>query len=109
MSYHNGRDSIRDMVYKSDKTSVVNIRMNRNVYKRLCDMLEQRGGLKNSKNVSKFLCSYIYLHIMKKYDYSRIIQKMWYVDYIKSSTRNPCQYPMMKPTRGGGGLRLLIN
>ena len=45
MSYHNGRDSIHDMVYKSDKTSVVNIRMNRNAFTILCDMLEQISGV----------------------------------------------------------------
>ena len=64
MSYHNGRDSIRDMVYKSDKTSVVNIRMNRNAFTRLCDMLEQRGGLKNSKNVLVEEQVSMFLHIL---------------------------------------------
>nr|KAJ0202150.1 hypothetical protein LSAT_V11C600330720 [Lactuca sativa] len=83
MSYHNGCDSIHDMVYKSDKTSVVNIRMNKNAFKRLCDMLEQRGGGGDSKG------------------------QMRYVDYIKNSTRNLCQYPMTKPMRGEGCLGAL--
>nr|KAJ0191564.1 hypothetical protein LSAT_V11C800427090 [Lactuca sativa] len=113
MSYHNGRDSIHDMVYKSDKTSVVNIRMNRNAFKILCDMLEQRGGLKNSK---KHVIA-MFLHVLAHNEKNRIIVerfkrsgetvsryfKMRYVDYIKSSTRNMCQYPMTKPMRGGGG------
>nr|KAJ0193209.1 hypothetical protein LSAT_V11C800404290 [Lactuca sativa] len=49
----NGRNSIHNVVYKSDTTSLVNIRMNRNAFTRLCDMFGQIGGLKNSKNIFK--------------------------------------------------------
>nr|KAJ0200625.1 hypothetical protein LSAT_V11C600332590 [Lactuca sativa] len=63
MSYHNGRDMI--------KKSVVNIRMNRNAFTRLCDILEQRGGLKNSKNMLVDEQVDIFFH-----DYSRKIQKV---------------------------------
>ncbi|KAI3792178.1 hypothetical protein L2E82_06049 [Cichorium intybus] len=45
MSYHNRRDNMIAMVYESDVMSVVNIRMNRNTFTILCDMLEQRWGL----------------------------------------------------------------
>ena len=51
MSYHNRRGNMMRMVYKSDVTSVINIRMNIHAFSRLCDMLESRGGLKNSKNL----------------------------------------------------------
>ena len=51
MSYHNRRENMVRMVYESDVTSVVNIRMNIHEFTTLCDMLETRGGLKNSKNM----------------------------------------------------------
>ncbi|KAI3747098.1 hypothetical protein L6452_09543 [Arctium lappa] len=51
MSYHNWRENMMRMVYESDVTSVVNIRMNIHAFSTLCDMLESRGGLKNSKNM----------------------------------------------------------
>nr|KAJ0217833.1 hypothetical protein LSAT_V11C300125600 [Lactuca sativa] len=64
MSYHNGRDSIHDIVYKSDKTSAVNIRMNRNAFTKLCDMLEQRGV---DEQVAMFL------HVLAHNEKNRII------------------------------------
>lgn len=51
MSYHNRRENMMRMVYESDVTSVVNIRMNIHAFSTLCDMLESRGGLKASKNM----------------------------------------------------------
>ncbi|XP_022007609.2 uncharacterized protein LOC110906847 [Helianthus annuus] len=51
MSYHNRRENLVRMVYQSDVTSVVNIRMNIHAFTTLCDMLETRGGLKDSKNM----------------------------------------------------------
>ncbi|KAJ9552182.1 hypothetical protein OSB04_016227, partial [Centaurea solstitialis] len=51
MSYHNRRENMMRMVYESDVTSIVNIRMNIDAFSTLCDMLENRGGLKNSKNM----------------------------------------------------------
>ncbi|XP_023752843.2 protein ALP1-like isoform X2 [Lactuca sativa] len=73
MSYHNGRDSIHDMVYKSDKTSGVNIRMNRNAFTRLCDMREQRGGLKNSKNMLVDEQVAMFLHVLAHNEKNMII------------------------------------
>ncbi|KAJ9541768.1 hypothetical protein OSB04_028274 [Centaurea solstitialis] len=51
MSYHNRRENMMRMVYESDVTSIVNIRMNIDAFSTLCDILENRGGLKNSKNM----------------------------------------------------------
>ena len=53
MDYELRRKNMIDMVYEDDVTSVVNIRMNINAFTRLCDMLEQRRGLKKyQKHVS---------------------------------------------------------
>nr|KAJ0188403.1 hypothetical protein LSAT_V11C900493210 [Lactuca sativa] len=62
----------------------------------------------------------MFLHVLAHNEKNRIIVErfkrsgetvsifqMRYVDYIKSSTRNLCRYPMTKPTRGGVGLRAL--
>ena len=46
MSYHNRRENMMRMVYESDVTSVVNIRMNIHAFTTLCDMLESRWGVK---------------------------------------------------------------
>ncbi|KAJ9561781.1 hypothetical protein OSB04_006941 [Centaurea solstitialis] len=51
MSYHNRRENMMMMVYESDVTSIVNIRMNIDAFSTLCDILENRGGLKSSKNM----------------------------------------------------------
>ncbi|KAL4591697.1 hypothetical protein LXL04_004667 [Taraxacum kok-saghyz] len=56
-----------DMVSEDDVTSVVNIRMKINAFTRLCDMLEQRGGLKNTKNIC-----YV-LHTLAHNEKNRII------------------------------------
>lgn len=64
MSCHNRRENITRMVYESDVTSVVNIRMNRHAFTTLCDMLESRGGLKNSKNMLVDEQVAMFLHIL---------------------------------------------
>ncbi|KAJ9538545.1 hypothetical protein OSB04_031278 [Centaurea solstitialis] len=46
MSYHNRRENMMRMVYESDVTSIVNIRMNIDAFSTLCDILENRGGAK---------------------------------------------------------------
>nr|KAJ0191228.1 hypothetical protein LSAT_V11C800404300 [Lactuca sativa] len=73
MSYHNGHDSIHNMVYKTDKTSVVNIRMDRNAFTRLCDKREQSGGLKNRKNMLVDEQVALFLHVLAQNEKNRII------------------------------------
>lgn len=73
MSYHNRHDNMIAMVYESDVTSVVNIRMNRNTFTILCDMLEQRGGLKNSKNMLVDEQVAMFLHTLAHNKKNRII------------------------------------
>ncbi|CAI9267899.1 unnamed protein product [Lactuca saligna] len=60
------------------KTSVVNIRMNRNAFTILCDMLEQKGGgggLKNSKNMLVDEQVAMFLHVLVQNEKNRIIVK----------------------------------
>ncbi|KAI3772083.1 hypothetical protein L6452_03257 [Arctium lappa] len=73
MSYHNRRENMMRMVYESDVTSVVNIRMNIHVFSTLCDMLESRGGLKNSKNMLVDVQVAMFLHTLAHNARNRIL------------------------------------
>ena len=44
VSYYNSLQNMRRMVYESDTTSVVNIRMTICAFKTLCEIIETRGG-----------------------------------------------------------------
>ncbi|XP_076923607.1 protein ANTAGONIST OF LIKE HETEROCHROMATIN PROTEIN 1-like [Bidens hawaiensis] len=73
MSYHNRRENMVRMVYESDVTSVVNIRMNIHAFTTLCDMLETRGGLKNSKNMLVDVQVAMFLHTLAHNAKNRIL------------------------------------
>ncbi|GJV63483.1 ALP1-like protein [Tanacetum coccineum] len=51
MNFGKRHANMWSMVYQSDITSMVNIRMNRRAFKRLCEYLESKGGLCNSKHM----------------------------------------------------------
>lgn len=48
MTYHIRHDNMTMMVYKSDFKKVVNIKMYRYAFKKLCDILERVKGYNNS-------------------------------------------------------------
>ena len=73
MDYELRRQNMIDMVYEEDVTCVVNIRMNINASTRLCDMLEKRGGLKNTKNMLVDEQVAMFLHTLAHNEKNRII------------------------------------
>ncbi|PWA51283.1 hypothetical protein CTI12_AA465020 [Artemisia annua] len=64
---------MRRMVYDSDTTSVVNIRMNICAFKILCEILETRGGLRSSKNIQVDEQVAMFLHTLAHNEKNRII------------------------------------
>ena len=73
VSYYNSLQNMQRMVYESDTTSVVNIRMNIYAFTTLCELLETRGGLRNSKNIQVDEQVAMFLHTLAHNEKNRII------------------------------------
>lgn len=73
MNFGNRHANMWSMVYQSDVTSVVNIRMNRRAFTRLCELLETRGGLRNSKHMLVDEQVAMFLHTLAHNEKNRII------------------------------------
>ncbi|PWA71887.1 hypothetical protein CTI12_AA278210 [Artemisia annua] len=73
VSYYNSLQNMIRMVYESDTTSVVNIRMNIYAFRKLCQILEIRGGLKSSKNIQVDEQVAMFLHTLAHNEKNRII------------------------------------
>ena len=72
-SYYNRCQNMRRMVYESDTTSVVNVRMNRYAFTTLCEILETRGGLSCSKHMQVDEQVAMFLHTLAHNEKNRII------------------------------------
>ncbi|GKD35635.1 ALP1-like protein [Tanacetum coccineum] len=73
MSFNTRRDNMWSMVYQSDITSVVNVRMNRLAFSKLCKLLETRGGLRSSKHMLVDEQVAMFLHTLAHNEKNRII------------------------------------
>ncbi|GJR65472.1 ALP1-like protein [Tanacetum coccineum] len=73
MSFNTRRDNMWSMVYQSDITSVVNVRMNKIAFSKLCNLLETRGGLCNSKHMLVDEQVAMFLHTLAHNEKNRII------------------------------------
>ncbi|PWA84262.1 hypothetical protein CTI12_AA156340 [Artemisia annua] len=61
------------MVYQSDTMSVVNIRMSIPAFSKLCELLETKGGLRNSKHMLVDEQVAMFLHTLAHNEKNRII------------------------------------
>nr|XP_043638429.1 protein ALP1-like [Erigeron canadensis] len=73
VSYYDRDKNMRKMVYQSDTTSITNIRMNIYAFRKLCGILESRGGLSNSKNIKVDEQVAMFLHTLAHNEKNRII------------------------------------
>ncbi|PWA97593.1 hypothetical protein CTI12_AA027480 [Artemisia annua] len=73
IEFGNRHANMWSMVYQSDIMSVVNIRMNRRAFTRLCELLETRGGLRNSKHMLVDVQVAMFLHTLAHNEKNKII------------------------------------
>lgn len=77
ISLSSRRDNMWSMVYQSDITSVVNIRMNILAFSKLCKLLETRGGLCSSKHMLVDEQVAMFLHTLAHNEKNRIIANIF--------------------------------
>ncbi|MFQ6640395.1 hypothetical protein Gotur_016726 [Gossypium turneri] len=67
-------DYVKRLIYASDETYNEQVRMNRIVFFKLCDMLQTLGGLKSSRNMLVDEQVAMFLHIISHHLKNRVIK-----------------------------------
>ncbi|PPD83542.1 hypothetical protein GOBAR_DD19515 [Gossypium barbadense] len=74
LDFYAKRDYVKRLVYASDETCIEQVRMNRTVFFKLCEMLESLGGLKSSRNMLVDEQVEMFLHIISHHLKNRVIK-----------------------------------
>lgn len=72
--FHSRRGEIHRLCYESDETCINQLRMNRNAFTRLCNMLETIGGLKDTKHMLVDEQVAMFLHTLAHHAKNRVIK-----------------------------------
>ncbi|MFQ6661098.1 hypothetical protein Gotur_029372 [Gossypium turneri] len=67
-------DYVKRLVYASDETSIEQVRMNRITFFKLCEMLQNLGELKSSRNMLIDEQVVMFLHIISHHLKNRVIK-----------------------------------
>ncbi|PPD76415.1 hypothetical protein GOBAR_DD26660 [Gossypium barbadense] len=85
LDFYAKRDYVKRLVYASDETCIEQVRMNRTVFFKLCEMLESIGGLKSSRFMLVDEEVAMFLHIISHHLKNRVIKH-----YFRRSGETNC-------------------
>ncbi|XP_031378457.1 uncharacterized protein LOC116193850 [Punica granatum] len=74
LKYYRKRDHIRRLVYADDITCTEQLRMDRNAFFKLCHMLQEIGGLKNTRNMHVDEQVAMFLYVLAHHFKNRVIK-----------------------------------
>ncbi|PPD98525.1 hypothetical protein GOBAR_DD04434 [Gossypium barbadense] len=74
LDFYAKRDYVKTLVYASDETCIEQVRMNRTIFFKLCEMLESIGGLKSSRFMLVDKQVAMFLHIISHHLKNRVIK-----------------------------------
>ncbi|KAH1039496.1 hypothetical protein J1N35_041239 [Gossypium stocksii] len=74
LDFYAKRDYVKRLVYASDETCIEQLRMNRIIFFKLCEMLQTLEGLKSSRNMLVDEQVAMFLHIISYHLKNRVIK-----------------------------------